>query len=187
MSVAISGLDQAEEYVAGICFKTGPPNLLGVELEWTVHHADDLTRPIDTDLLARALHPHAPPTIDPHTEHLPLPHGGVVTVEPGGQVEISSPPHRSLAALHAATTADVAHLTELLARAGLCAGAGGTDAHRPVRRLLHTPRYDAMADALSADGHVMMCSTAAVQLSVDAGRSGEVAARWAAVHAVGPV
>lgn len=187
MSVTIPGLDQAEEYVAGICFKTGPPRLLGVELEWTIHHADDLTRPIDTHLLARALHPHAPRTIDPHTEHLPLPHGGVVTVEPGGQVEISSPPHRSLAALHAATTADVAQLTDLLARAGLCTGTGATDAHRPVRRLLRTPRYDAMADALTGDGHVMMCSTAAVQLSVDAGHSGRVAARWAAVHALGPV
>ena len=187
MSVAISGLDQAEEYVAGICFKTGPPSLLGVELEWTVHHTDDLTRPVDTDLLARALHPHAPPTVDPHTDHLPLPHGGVVTVEPGGQVEISSPPHRSLAALHAAATADVAHLTDLLARAGLCTGASATDAHRPARRLLNTPRYDAMADALTADGHVMMCSTAAVQVSVDAGRTGRVVARWAAVHAVGPV
>ena len=187
MSVAISGLDQAEEYIAGICFKTGPPSLLGVELEWTVHHTDDLTRPVDTDLLARALHPHAPPTVDPHTDHLPLPHGGVVTVEPGGQVEISSPPHRSLAALHAAATADVAHLTDLLARAGLCTGASATDAHRPARRLLNTPRYDAMAAALTADGHVMMCSTAAVQVSVDAGRTGRVVARWAAVHAVGPV
>jgi glutamate--cysteine ligase len=44
-----------------------------------------------------------------------------------------------------------------------------------------------MADALTADGHVMMCSTAAVQVSVDAGQGGQVAARWAAVHALGPV
>ena len=29
---ALRGLDQAEEYVAGICFKTGPPALLGIEL-----------------------------------------------------------------------------------------------------------------------------------------------------------
>lgn len=26
-------------YVAMVCFKHGPPRLLGVELEWTVHHA----------------------------------------------------------------------------------------------------------------------------------------------------
>src|SRR5215813_788387 len=106
MDGKIRGFDEAAEYVSGICFKTGPPRLLGVELEWTVHHCEDLTRPVDTALLARALHPHAPPTVDPHSDHLPLPHGGVLTVEPGGQVEISSPPHASLAALHAATAAD---------------------------------------------------------------------------------
>ena len=59
---ALCGIDQAEEYIAGICFKTGPPELLGVELEWTVHHTDDPSRPLDPALLARALHPHAPST-----------------------------------------------------------------------------------------------------------------------------
>jgi glutamate--cysteine ligase len=190
VDVTIPGLDQAADYVAGICFKTGPPRLLGVELEWTVHHREDPTRPVDTALLARALHPHAPPTVDPFSDHLPLPHGGVITVEPGGQVEISTPPHASLAALHAATSADIAHLTDLLARVGLRTGDSATDAHRPPRRLLRTPRYDAMAEALTEhgpDGATMMCSTAAVQVSLDAGEPSRVAARWAALHALGPV
>jgi glutamate--cysteine ligase len=187
MDGTIPGLDQAQEYVVGICFKTGPPRLLGVELEWTIHHADDLIRPLDTALLARALHPHAPPTVDPHTDQLPLPRGGVVTVEPGGQVEISSPPHASLGSLLDAARADADHLARLLAAAGLRMGDRAADPHRPARRLLHTPRYDAMADSQTADGHVMMCSTAAVQVSVDAGTPSRVAARWAALHALGPV
>ncbi|HEX4221324.1 MAG TPA: ergothioneine biosynthesis glutamate--cysteine ligase EgtA, partial [Pseudonocardiaceae bacterium] len=37
----------AETYVASVCFKHGPPRLLGVELEWTVHHAHDHSRYLD--------------------------------------------------------------------------------------------------------------------------------------------
>jgi glutamate--cysteine ligase len=38
---------EAEGFVAMVCFKHGPPLLHGVELEWTVHHADDPRRPLD--------------------------------------------------------------------------------------------------------------------------------------------
>jgi glutamate--cysteine ligase len=186
----LRGVDQAADYVAGICFKTGPPALLGVELEWTVHHVTDPTRPLDPALLARALQPHTPSTVDPESPHLPLPRGGVLSIEPGGQVEISTPPRASLAELLAATGADVDHLTGLLARAGLRPGETGADAHRPPRRLLSTPRYDAMATSFAADGpdgRTMMCSTAAVQVCVDAGQPDRVGARWAALHALGPV
>ncbi len=50
--IVLRGLDQAEQHVSGICFKTGPPGLLGIELEWTVHHINDPTRPLNTALLA---------------------------------------------------------------------------------------------------------------------------------------
>lgn len=187
--LALRGLDQAEEYVAGICFKTGPPGLIGVELEWTVHHLSDLTRPVDVTLLAEVLHPHAPPSVDPDTDHVPLPHGSVVSVEPGGQVEISTQPHASLASLYAAADRDIAYLTSLLAEAGLVLGDSAIDQHRRAQRVLSTPRYDAMADAFMADGphgRIMMCSTAGLQVCVDAGESDRVGARWAALHALGP-
>ena len=48
-----------EAYVASVCFKHGPPRLTGVELEFTVHHADDPARPLDPDVLATALGPHS--------------------------------------------------------------------------------------------------------------------------------
>src|SRR6266511_2818856 len=172
LETALRGIDQAEEYVTGICFKTGPPRLLGIELEWTVHHLDDPTRPLDPGHLARALHPHTPSTLDPQADPPPLPGGNVLTVEPGGQVEISSQPHACLAMLHAEVGADVRYLTGLLARAGLALGERGTDPYRPPRRLLRTPRYDAMAEAFAAygpHGRTMMCSTAAVQVCLDAG------------------
>jgi len=180
----------AEEYIAGICFKTGPPGLVGIELEWTVHHLDDPGRPLDPVVLAGALHPHTPSTLDESSDHLPLPSGNVITVEPGGQVEISTQPYATLAALNAAVSADVEHLRALLARAGLRLGDRGADAYRPPRRLLHTPRYDAMASAFAPydpHGRTMMCSTAALQVCFDAGVPERVPARWFALHALGPV
>ncbi|WP_306216459.1 glutamate-cysteine ligase family protein, partial [Actinoplanes sp. RD1] len=88
--------------------------------------------------------------------------------------------------LHEAVSTDHAHLARLLAAAGLTLGDSGIDPHRSPRRLLHTPRYDAMQAALGPDGHVMMCSTAGLQVCLDAGTPGEVATRWAAVNALGP-
>ncbi len=182
--------EEAAAHVAGICFKTGPPELLGVELEWTVHHTADPTRPLRPEALRAALGPHAPPTLDPDTPHRPLPGGGLVTVEPGGQVEVSTPPNPSIASLAARLSADQRYLARRLGGAGLMLGTAGIDPVRPPRRLLHTPRYDAMAAAFARrgpDGLAMMCSTAGLQVCIDAGPPGQLPARWRAVHEVGPV
>ncbi|SHG67729.1 glutamate-cysteine ligase family protein [Streptoalloteichus hindustanus] len=180
---------EAESHIASVAFAPGPPRLLGVELEWVVHHRADPGRPLAAPQLAAALGPYAPPTLAPEGPHRPLDHGSTVTVEPGGQVEISSAPHSSLAGLVAATFADVAQLVALLAGAGLVLGEHGIDAHRPPTRLLQIPRYEAMQrafDRIGPDGNTMMCSTAGLQVCLDAGEPDRVAARWAAVHAVGP-
>ncbi|HEX8630775.1 MAG TPA: ergothioneine biosynthesis glutamate--cysteine ligase EgtA [Catenuloplanes sp.] len=180
---------EAEGYVASICFKTGPPALLGAELEFTVHHADDPTRPLESDVLAAALGAYAPPVLSPDSPAVSLPAGSQVTVEPGGQVEISTPPHPSLAALHTATETDRRHLIHLLARAGLRLGRSGLDPHRPPRRIVHAPRYAAMErsfDRRGPHGRVMMGSTAGLQVCLDAGEPERVAGRWAALHDVGP-
>jgi glutamate--cysteine ligase len=182
-------VDEAEAYVAKICFKTGPPGPVGVELEWTLHHADDPGRTVDVALLRAALGPHAPRSVTPDSPQRPLPGGGRVTVEPGGQVELSTPPFASLGALRAGTEADLAHLTGLLAGSGLALGDSGIDPHREPRQLLHTPRYDAMAHAFDrhgGHGRVMMTSTAGLQVCPEAGPPGRVGARWVAVHALGP-
>jgi glutamate--cysteine ligase len=180
---------EARSYVAGVCFKTGPPTLTGVELEWTVHHTDDPQRPLHREIVAHALHPHSPPTLDPLGPALPLPGGNRLTVEPGGQVEISALPQPSLTALRRSVDRDIGHLTDLLARAGLRLGEGAIDPHRSGQRILHTPRYDAMAEALARHnrhGPIMMCDTAGLQVCLDAGRPADLADRWAAVHEFGP-
>jgi glutamate--cysteine ligase len=181
---------EAEAYVASVCFKHGPPRLVGVELEWTVHHAEDSASPLDPGRLAAALGSHAPTTFRPASPQRPLPRGGVVTLEPGGQVEISFPPRASLPGMLADLAADAHELAAMLSAEGLVLGSQGTDPYRIPRRLLATPRYRAMEEAfapIGPDGLTMMCSTAGVQVCLDAGEASDVADRWAALHELGPV
>lgn len=172
-----------------VCFKHGPPRLHGVELEWTIHDRRDPSRPLAASQLSMALGGHAPTTINPHSTHLPLPAGSLVTVEPGGQVEVSPPPSASVADLISLASSDVATLAGLLERCGLVLGSRGADPVRPPTRLLQVPRYEAMQaafDLIGPHGSQMMCSTASIQVCLDAGDADQVASRWRAAHALGP-
>ena len=180
---------EAEGYVAMVCFKHGPPKLHGVELEWTVHHAEDPSRPLDPSRLSKALGAHAPATLVRGSPQLPLDRGALVTVEPGGQVEISGPASASVPRLIEDTAADAAQLSSLLLDADLVPGGHGLDAFRTPRRILTVPRYAAMERALQRvgpHGPRMMCSTAGVQVCLDAGEAHETAQRWRALHDLGP-
>jgi glutamate--cysteine ligase len=119
-----------------------------------------------------------------------LPHGGLITVEPGGQLEISSVPADSVAGLITAMSADIQALRALLAPSGFELSGLATDPHRQPHRILKTPRYDAMADCFDEfgpAGRVMMCSTAAAQICLDLGTRDQAADRWRAAHQLGPV
>ncbi|MGX6608483.1 ergothioneine biosynthesis glutamate--cysteine ligase EgtA [Micromonosporaceae bacterium Da 78-11] len=188
-SRALRTQEDVEAYVRAICFKTGPPDRVGAELEWTVHHTADPSAPLQADDLRRALGRYTPATLDPPDPPIPLPSGAPLTAEPGGQLEISSLPAGTTAELHETVSADLTFLTDLLDDAGLSLGEHGIDPHRPPRRLLSTPRYAAMErafDARGPHGRTMMCSTAGLQVCLDAGTGDQVAARWAAVNALGP-
>ena len=181
---------EAEAYVESVCFKHGPPKLHGVELEWTVHHAENPRKPLDAATLIDVLGPHAPHSLAPSSPHQPLPSGSILTVEPGGQVEVSSLPATSVRSLFAAVSADADYVRELLESAGLVLGEEGTDPWREPHRLLNIPRYAAMEcafDRIGIDGRLMMCSTAGVQVCLDVGESSRAGPRWAALHALGPV
>ncbi|MEV4711418.1 ergothioneine biosynthesis glutamate--cysteine ligase EgtA [Micromonospora sp. NPDC049374] len=179
----------AARHLARICFKTGPPTLTGVELEWTVHDAVDPVRPVDAARLRTALGPYGPTTLDPTSPALRLLQGSAITVEPGGQLEISTPPRACVAALIEATQSDVAQATRLLDAAGLTLGRSGIDPHRHPRPVIDTPRYRAMRqvfDRRGPDGRTMMYSTAGLQICLDAGQPDQLPVRWQLVHAVGP-
>jgi glutamate--cysteine ligase len=180
-SSAPLSVDTAIEYVAATCLSPGPPRTVGVELEWLVNDADDPTLPIDPTRVAAAL---------PDPGSL----SGRLTREPGGQVELSSAPAPSLAAAVAAGHADLRQLRAALAAAGLRLTGRGADPSRPPVRVVHTPRYEAMEtffDQTGPDGRIMMCSTASVQVCLDAGLLGggtaSIAHRWRVAHAIGPV
>jgi glutamate--cysteine ligase len=176
----------AEWRAHGICFKTGPPGRLGVELEWLVKDGTDPALPVDQQRVAAAL--------DRLDAPQALPGGGRLTTEPGGQVELSSAPASGLGGCVSAAADDLAALRGALRSAGLLLAGQGVDPIRPPRRVLDAPRYVAMErffDRRGPWGRVMMCSTASVQVSVDAGHEGPGPAgfrwRWHLLHAIGPV
>ena len=180
----------AETYVGSICFKHGPPRLLGVELEWLLQQRSRPGEVPGVATLAAALGPHTPTSLDPSSPARPLPSGSTVTVEPGGQVELASPPLPDLDGLLRAVRADTAALHHMLAAHDLRPSPRAADAIRPPQRVLDLPRYRAMEqsfDRRGPHGRSAMCSTAAVQVCVDAGEPHEVADRWAAAHSLGPV
>src|ERR1700712_221140 len=189
-SQPIRTIAEAGTYVTRVCFKHGPPVKTGIELEWLVIDPHDPDRRPDVQTLATLLGPHAPATIVAGSPGTALPNGGLVTVEPGGQLEISSAPRTSIPDLIAAMSADIQALRALLAPSGFELSDFATDPHRLPHRILSTPRYDAMADCfdeIGPAGRVMMCSTAAVQVCLDLGTRAEAADRWRAAHLLGPV
>jgi glutamate--cysteine ligase len=178
----------AEAYVASVCFKHGPPLLTGVELEWLVRPTS--SGRLTARTLAAALGRHCPVALDPSSPADPLPGGSLVTVEPGGQIELASPPLPDLAGLVTTAAADADELHLRTATAGLAVESRAAAVDRPPQRLLELPRYRAMEqsfDRIGPHGRSAMCSTAAVQVCVDAGERADVAARWSAVHLLGPV
>ncbi|WP_084760198.1 ergothioneine biosynthesis glutamate--cysteine ligase EgtA [Nocardia mangyaensis] len=178
----------AEAYVGGVCFKLGPPTLIGAELEWLTAGPTG-SRPTLADLAA-ALGPYAPTTLASASPAAPLPGGSRVTIEPGGQIELSSAPFADPAALTQRLRADAARLRDLLAARGISIISAAADATRPAERLLRLPRYTAMERhfaGVGPFGALMMCNTAATQVSVDAGADpAEVQARWTALYVLGP-
>ena len=78
----------------------------------------------------------------------------------------------------------------LLDAQGIHVVAAAADPARPAFRILQLPRYRTMErhfTTIGPLGVLMMCNTAATQVSVDAGADpADVAARWHVLHAAGP-
>src|SRR5215472_12832266 len=176
----------AEAQVHGICFKTGPPARVGVELEWLVCDSGNPTLPVDQRRAATAVAPLGAAGA--------LPGQGTLTTEPGGQVELSSAPAAGLGQCIDITSLDLTALRQVIHQEGLCLSGQGLDPFRPPRRVLELPRYTAMEqffDRAGPWGRLMMCSTASVQVCVDAGGEGPGWSgfrwRWHLLHAINPV
>jgi glutamate--cysteine ligase len=176
----------AERWIGAISFKTGPPGIIGTELEWLVSDPANPSLPVPLDRVRTILSSLGRPGA--------MPAGGRLTLEPGGQVELSTAPAPDLAACVAAASADLAVLRAAFGSAGLILLGHGIDPLREPRRVLDLPRYAAMEhyfDRRGPWGRVMMCSTASVQVCLDAGLDDDGALgyrfRWRLLHAIGPV
>src|SRR5690348_4240238 len=102
----------AEQHIHGICFKTGPPRKVGVELEWLVRDGRDPGLPVDQRRVAAVL--------AGLSARDTLPGGGRLTTEPGGQVEISSAPADGLGPCVETACRDLNALRDAIHAAGLC-------------------------------------------------------------------
>jgi glutamate--cysteine ligase len=170
----------AAKYIAEGCLIDGPLRCVGLELEGHCHDPADPYRRPSWDEITDVL------------EHLPgLPGGSVVTVEPGGAVELSGPPADGVMAAIEAMNRDQAVLRSGFAAAGLGLVFLGADPLRPPKRINPGARYRAMEQFFGASrsgeaGAAMMTSTASIQVNVDAGPQDGWAARVRLAHALGP-
>jgi glutamate--cysteine ligase len=168
-----------ERFVRERCFAPAHRGLVGIELEQVTVAADDPASCPDHAAVGAAV-----ATVEP------LAGGSRLTFEPGGQVELSSPPLPGAGAAGKALAGDLAAVSAAVAEAGARLVGAGLDPWREPRRVVEEPRYRAMEAYFGADGDQgarMMCSTAALQVNLDIGQAPAQAGRWHLGHALGPV
>lgn len=154
------------------------PRRVGIELEWLAVDLGAPASPAPFDVTRAAV-----------AALGTLPGGSLCTFEPGGQVELSSPP-LPLAHTIEAAALDTTILGEELARHGVGLVAVGLEPGPQRDRVVHAPRYDAMEaffDGGGGAGRTMMRSTAALQVNLDLGDAIDVTCRWRAAHDLGPM
>ena len=163
-------------HVSRAMFQPSTPELYGVELEWPVHQVGDVSaRPSGEQIAV--------------LDGVRLASGGRVTFEPGGQVELSTAPARSVTDALDAADLDT-HLLQLrLAELGLQSEILAVDHRRAPHRVLDRPRYQAMESFFAehgAAGTWMMCNTASTQVNISHDQA-DPARRWLTMHRIAPV
>jgi ergothioneine biosynthesis glutamate--cysteine ligase EgtA len=173
--------DAVHAYVRERALRESPTRGVGLEVEGhVVDLVDPATRPT-WERLRQAL------------AGLPaLAGGSALTLEPGGQLELSGPPAPRVVSAVTAMRADQLALRQHLAGHRLGLALLGTDPAREPARVNPHGRYRAMeghwqGTGQGAAGRAMMCSTAAVQVNLDAGPRAGWPARIELVHLLGPV
>jgi glutamate--cysteine ligase len=161
--VSSEPLETARRHVAEASLIDGPVGRVGLELEL---HVVDLVQPARRPTWAEMTR---------LAEGIgPLPSQSRVTLEPGGQIELSTPPAPDVVAGVVALRSDVEALRARMREEGFGVAPLGADLARPVARINPGARYHAMErhfDALgcAGAGKEMMSATAALQVNLDAG------------------
>jgi len=134
------------------CFRTGPSHRTGLELELQLMTSGPAGDHVPTTERITLM-------ADLHT----LPLRSRLTVEPGGQIELSSPPADDVAGAAGHLGHDLALVRRRVEWHCLRLVGSGLDPCRAPRRVLEGPRYAAMEtyfDRRGVAGRLMMCSTA---------------------------
>lgn len=169
------GRAEAIAHIMARSFPEDALDLTGLELEWLVVPGAG-GHPLDLDRTA--------------PEDFPLPGASAVSIEPGGQIELSSLPRPDLASLCRDVALDTSALGDRVARSGAQLLGMGLSPGEAGPRRLRTPRYDAMAEFFAADGpagSMMMTSTASLQVNVGLGSPAARQDRWRRANVLGPV
>ena len=198
-SLAAVTVDDVLRYAAD-CLPASPgTRAVGVETEWLVVDRVASDTPVPPERTSAALAPLVPAgqRVGPDGQAAPnvagavLPGGSRLTFEPGGQLELSGAPLPLPDAVRAVRD-DLTVVRAALADAGLALVGLGLDPLRPPAHWLTDDRYVSMAGYWAATGHecgrIMMCSSASVQINLDAGADrADIARRWRLAHRLQPV
>jgi glutamate--cysteine ligase len=174
----LSRRDVLDHLASHQCAPSEGPVKVGIEQEW---HTYDLAEP------DRHLRPDE--VLGAAQAGGELPRSSVITVEPGGQVELATPPAEPWWEALDALRIDGAAVRGRLADAGFATLAAGLDPFREPARTLTRPRYDAMQayfDEWGPEGRRMMSSCASIQVNIDSGDEATLARRWDLAHRIGP-
>lgn len=162
--------------IARRCFAPAKEQYLGLEVEWITRRADGSPGRVPLPEL-RAL------------GRIPLPANGRVTIEPGGQLELSSRPCSDVDSLLEAMAVDTAVLEAAAAALDIRLEDTGLDLDRLPERVLTTGRYLAMEayfDRFGPAGRAMMCNSASVQINISH-EPGTGLVRWQVLNRIAPV
>lgn len=168
-----------EQFVRQSFVPAASPYRVGIELESIVMPTGDPTGAVAHETVIAAA-----------SAIGPLPRGSRITFEPGGQIELSSPPLCGVGTACEALDADLTLLRANLRAAGVEMVGIGLDPRCSSARVSGDPRYRAMEHFFSRDGSEgvqMMRSTAALQINLDIGNAAQQLPRWRLVHAMGPI
>ncbi|GAA2151861.1 MULTISPECIES: ergothioneine biosynthesis glutamate--cysteine ligase EgtA [Glycomyces] len=176
-------VEAAFDHIAAQSFRPTVPARIGAEVESLVTSAADRRRRLDPESLKAVL-----------AVRDALPRRSRLSFEPGGALELSSRPAASAGECFAELEPDRRRVASALAAEGYELLGLGLDPIRLPRRVLRTPRYQAMEELFDQDGRAgrwMMSNTASVQVCVDIGLDVDgpqgIADRWDLAHRLAPV
>ncbi len=177
----LPSVDAARTYAAEQALCPGPIGRVGLELEGHLVDRDHLARRIPWDEVTRVRE------LVP-----PLPHGSLLSVEPGGQLELSTLPAADVAGAVAALLADRQVLADTLRTQGYGIAYLGLDPVRPPERVNPAERYALMERYFDGCGcgvaaRRLMSASAGLQLNLEAGPPGGWPDRLRRIYRLGPV